>query len=322
MYLLIGISMVLTAAMLASLATSFGLTAGWSLLTRIASELGAKAESRFWMGVGLLPVAVGACFGFLVVGPGYIRYEPHNTGEQIGPVLAGLAMLSAAMVAVALWRCGAVLVRAARLSGELKVRARRVAMESIEHEVFELPEDSRVSTVVGVVRPTIFFSKAVLKSLDEAELKLVLRHELAHVRAGDNGTALMLDFARRLTANPVFMRAVRSHWMEAAEIAADCEAVRSREEAVDLLSALLKVARLRGSSAIGALGCSFVPKASKSHLRRRIESLQAMADGREIATGGLSVAFKSGLIALAVTLLVVAQSLAGHAHASMELLMR
>jgi beta-lactamase regulating signal transducer with metallopeptidase domain len=322
MYSLIGISMVLTAAMLASLLTSVGLTAGWTVLARIASGLGAKAESRFWMGVGLLPVVVGACFGFLVVGPGYVRYEPHNSGEQIGPILAGLAMLSAALVVIALWRSGAVLVRAARLSGELKARARRVEMEAVEQEVFELPENSRVSTVVGVVRPTIFFSKAVLTALDELELKLVLRHEMAHVRAGDNSTALMLDFASRLTLNPVFTRAVRSHWMEAAEIAADCEAVRNREEAVDLLSALVKVARLRRSSEIGALGCSFVPKATRSHLRRRIESLQAMADGREIAKGGLSVAFKSGLIALAVTLLVVAQSLAGHAHASMELLMR
>jgi beta-lactamase regulating signal transducer with metallopeptidase domain len=264
---------------------------------------------------------VGACTALLVVAPGYLRYEPRNSGEHIGPILGTLAVLSASMIGFGLWRSVTVLVKATRLSGELKARARKLRMPG-ELEAYELPEQSRVSTVVGVVRPTMFFSTAVLKALNEAELDSVLRHEKAHVRSGDNSTALALDFASRLTLNPVFARTVRAHWVEAAEIAADLDAVHNKEQALDLLSALVKVSKLRGNAAVGALGCSFVPKATKSHLRRRIESLQALADGREVQSGVLSPAFKSGMVALAVALLVGAHSMAGQAHATLELLMK
>jgi beta-lactamase regulating signal transducer with metallopeptidase domain len=312
---------VLAGAMLTSLVTSMALTVGWNWLIRIASGLGAKAERRFWVGVGILPAVAGACAALLVVVPGYLKYEPRDSGEHIGAMLASLAVLSAAMIGVGLWRSVAVLVKAARLCGELKSHARKLNLPG-ELEAYELPEQSRVSTVVGVTRPTMFFSKAVLTALNEAELDSVLRHEKAHVRSGDNSTALVLDFASRLTMNPVFARAVRSHWMEAAEIAADLDAVRNTDEALDLLSALVKVAKLKGNAAVGALGCSFVPKVTKSHLRRRIESLQALADGREIQSGVLSPVFKSGLVALAIVLLVTAHSFAGQAHAGLELLMK
>ena len=321
MYSLIGIAMLLTAAMLTSLVTSTMLTIGWKWLTQMASRLGAKAERRFWVGVGILPAVAGACTALLVVAPGYLKYEPRNSGEQIGPVLGSLALLSSALIAVGLWRSVAVLVKAARLCGELKARGRKLNLPG-DLEAYELPEESRVSTVVGLVRPTMFFSKAVLTALNESELDSVLRHEKAHVRSGDNSTALALDFAARLTMNPVFARAVRSHWMEAAEIAADLDAVRNQDEALDLLSALVKVAKLKGNAAVGALGCSFVPKVTKSHLRRRIESLQALADGREVQSGELSPVFKSGLLALAVMLLVAAHSMAAQAHAGLELLMK
>jgi len=92
--------------------------------------------------------------------------------------------------------------------------------------------------VVGVRRPRVMVSDMAAKVLSSDELQVAVRHELAHMRAWDNLKKVLIS------ANPFpGMGSLGSAWREAAELAADDAAVASRQEALDLATALIKLSR-------------------------------------------------------------------------------
>lgn len=92
--------------------------------------------------------------------------------------------------------------------------------------------------LVGVCRPKIMVSDMATALLDENELQVAIRHELAHKRSWDNLKKLLIN------ATPFpGMNRVETAWREAAELAADDAAVANRQDALDLASALIKISR-------------------------------------------------------------------------------
>jgi beta-lactamase regulating signal transducer with metallopeptidase domain len=74
--------------------------------------------------------------------------------------------------------------------------------------------------------------------LSDDEMQVALRHELGHARAWDNLRKILVS------AIPLpGMGGLERAWHEAAELAADDRAVTSREEALDLAAALIKLSR-------------------------------------------------------------------------------
>ena len=94
-------------------------------------------------------------------------------------------------------------------------------------------------TVAGILRPSVWLSRAAEFVLTERELQSALRHEFVHVRRRDNLRKLIL----RLVAFPG-MAELESAWREATEMAADDGAVSSASEALDLAAAVIKLSRL------------------------------------------------------------------------------
>lgn len=92
--------------------------------------------------------------------------------------------------------------------------------------------------LVGVCRPQVMVSDTAAAVLSEQELQVAVRHELAHQRSGDNLKKLLINAA----PFPA-MSSVEAAWREAAELAADDAAVASRQDALDLASALIKLSR-------------------------------------------------------------------------------
>jgi len=92
---------------------------------------------------------------------------------------------------------------------------------------------------VGVSHPQVLVSEHAVSLLTQDELRTALQHEMAHVRSRDNLKKLILHGA-------VFpgMATLENAWEEAAELAADAAAVSSRQEAVDLAAALVKMSEL------------------------------------------------------------------------------
>jgi Zn-dependent protease with chaperone function len=147
----------------------------------------------------------------------------------------------------------------AALSHELGLRIRGI--ESADAACF----------VAGFLRPTAFVSQGVIAALTEAELKAVLLHERAHVRAFDTVWLLFLSVLCDL--RPVGGRRAMKAFLAGLERLADVAAVRDCAPA-DLASAILRVQDQRrpGGDIALAVGGS-------GHLRWRIDALlKARAD--------------------------------------------
>jgi Zn-dependent protease with chaperone function len=92
--------------------------------------------------------------------------------------------------------------------------------------------------LVGVCRPKVMFSDGATAVLSANELRVAIRHELGHRRSLDNLKKLLIN----ATPFPGLSGLERS-WREAAELAADDSAVESRQDALDLATALIKLSR-------------------------------------------------------------------------------
>jgi Zn-dependent protease with chaperone function len=141
----------------------------------------------------------------------------------------------------------------AALGRELGLRIRK--LESADPACF----------VAGFFRPTAFVSHGVVAALSEAELKAVLLHERAHVRAFD--TAWLLFLSVLCDLRPVGGRPAMKAFLAGLERLADAAAVRDCAPA-DLAATILRVQDQRrpGSDIALAVGGS-------GHLRWRIDVL-------------------------------------------------
>jgi len=110
--------------------------------------------------------------------------------------------------------------------------------------------------------------------LEPGKLEVAVQHELAHVAAHDNLKKLMIHSVKF-----PLMQQLERDWLEATEYAADDAAATSESAAVDLASALLKVASHSASTAMPELAMSLVRDADHA-LRARVRRLIAWQSRR------------------------------------------
>ncbi len=203
-------------------------------VTAVAKTLRARDGANLLFAVRLLPSVCSAFVLAALCVPSYLRFEPLVIEESVNA--AGVA---GALVFLMMWM------------GPL-FRASSAAFVSWKFGR-ALP-DGRVvtvnSTVVGVaglLRPRLLISREVIRKLSEQELAAAIRHEEAHRAALDNWKRLLI------MATPVVLpfwsafRELDASWTTLTEWAADDDACSEARQAVDLASALVRVAGL-GSS--------------------------------------------------------------------------
>ena len=91
----------------------------------------------------------------------------------------------------------------------------------------------------GVSAPKVLASEGAVAVLNPDELRVAVRHEIGHIRSRDNLKKLLV-YAAFFPG----MTSLEQEWQDAAEFAADEAAVSNSEDAVDLASALIKLADL------------------------------------------------------------------------------
>jgi BlaR1 peptidase M56 len=216
----------------------------------------ARVECSAWL--ALLPAVVAALvvaavsapsvlFG-LGLGPDHCvghEHHPHVCfwhGALLPAWLAWLGAVGWAASGVRLVQVLGGLLRAERLGSAL------ATFGPPRDGVRVVPATLAVCHAVGLVRPRVFVSQAVVDALSERELAAVVAHERAHVDRADPRWSAVLALAG--CAAPVTGGGWSAVWRQATEEVADDVAARITDGPT-VAGALLAVARLRLTSAPG-----------------------------------------------------------------------
>jgi Zn-dependent protease with chaperone function len=206
---------------------------GWWALGR-ARRMNTAGSAGFLFGLRIFPLAISALVAISLTLPSFWLMERRSFDED------GTTFLLAAF-ALLLLTAGAVRVLRAQLQTTQAV-TEWLARSGSDHNpgvaVISAPKGAPALMLVGVCRPQVMVSDTAAAVLSEQELQVAVRHELAHKRSCDNLKKLLIN------ATPFpGMSAMEAAWRKAAELAADDAAVSSRQEALNLASALIKISR-------------------------------------------------------------------------------
>lgn len=222
----------------------------WRLLGQTCRR--SSAPILFWTRMLPLLGATTAVACFIL--PSFLYLEPHAAEESIGAIALLFALCGALLLAAG---CGGAMW-AWRKTSQLVVpclqQARRLgARDGIA--AYEFASAVPAVLVTGIWRPKLLLSKRALELLDDDEMHAAIRHEAAHVRRRDNLKKLALRFCRFPGLN-----SLEREWLGAAEMTADDDAAGEQSSALELASALLKMARGPAQPVIPELGMTLIPE--------------------------------------------------------------
>ncbi len=161
-----------------------------------------------------------------------------------------------------------------------------------------LETDRRLALLQGLSAPTILVSRGLMRALDEAELKAVVAHELAHHHRGGNRRRLLL-WLFRLAQLPSPAALVAFRWYLGAEEVA-CDALAARwVRPVDLASALLRIHGRRPPASAGAWVRARHEVARRAEVAATRERVRALLDG--VPVGGAGASLVLVLVAMLLT---------------------
>ncbi len=277
----------------------------------------AASRSGVLFRLRVAPAVLAVVLGFGIALPIFVAFEPFDTDEPLSRTLVTIAGVGLAVCLHGAWRAFSAWRATARVSREWQRNGRRISIEENDEDDASLPLFAVNATfptvaLVGMWRPVLFIAERVLAECSAGEVRAMIAHESAHVRARDNLKRLVLRACPDLlTRRGRLMRA----WTSATEEAADAAAVGSRPgSALDLADALIHVARLAPPS-MPELVSSFYPGGDiERRVRRLVDPAPApdvpLALGRWFA------------VSAAVVLVASAVLLAPVVHQAMELVVR
>ena len=307
-YYLRGAVLFLGAFFLIYAALSIAVACGWQALgRRLATQ-----RAAFLYALRVLPLAGAVGVVALLIVPSFLLLEPFRTDETIaawGGAVAcgGIAVIAFGLVSIlsAWWKTYRLVASCSRLG--------RVQLQS-GASALTIAASGPVFLVAGVLRPTLMISQHARELLNDGEMKVAIRHELAHVSGRDNLRRLVLHFC----SFPL-LAGLERRWMQAAELAADDAAATDKGSALDLASALLKMASRPCAAPMPELAMSLLSERDNV-LQTRVERLLAWHPAAK--RGSHSVFFAAAAVSGIVLLAMNYGPLLGHVHEVTELFVR
>lgn len=312
LYSQIGIAATLASFALVHLAASLASSLCLAGLRDAAGERSPASRAQLAFFLGIFPT-LAAALAAALTGLAYLRHEPRHQSEDSGLPLILVALTGALLVAGSLasgvrawWRTRSFVRSWLAASTRTRIAGADAAVAEHAHPLV---------SVVGVLQPRLLLEKRVLGVLTREELALVISHERAHLRAGDNLRQQLLAACRDWPGVPCARRA-RTHLSRASELAADAAAARTPDKACTLAGALVKLARLVPTDpATVPLASTFVRRAAIAH---RVAVLMSRDRGPELRGSGRRTILALTLLAAATAGLSMLPEL----HAATETLVR
>ncbi len=227
-----------------------------------------------------LPLGLAALLTAAVFLPAWLRHEPLNTGEATSVWLLALALLAVLPIIQGFHRAARMFLKTRDRLLSWRRRGRNTSRLQAPFDVVEVTSEDLALCVGGYWKPTIYASSHVMKSLEPEEFSAALAHEVSHANTRDPLRLLLMgscpDFLQLFRLDGAWKRGFAT----ACEFAADEGASRgNRDVALDLASALLKVARLRTFRPLSAEAMIDVAVSSAFSSRADLEArIRALAD--------------------------------------------
>jgi beta-lactamase regulating signal transducer with metallopeptidase domain len=326
MFAVRGIAVSVSTFVLLYSALSLAVYGVWRRVWLGGRQHSAKRCADLLFALRLLPFVVATGVTLAVAVPSFLLLEPRAVDEPIGVAPVLLSLCGMALMLTGIWKAAAAVVRASQTITRWSSGARVIgssAKESSANEARDSVPVLRISapapplTAAGILRPSVWLSRAAEFVLTERELKTALRHEMVHVGRRDNLRKLVL----RLVSFPG-MAGLESAWRDATEMVADDAAVSSASEALDLAAALIKLSRLTSLEPPAELTTALVRTPAES-VNARVARLIAWTERRQIPANGYSLGYGLCAAAVAVITLVVTYSeLLVRVHTATEWLVR
>jgi Zn-dependent protease with chaperone function len=212
--------------------------------------------------------------------PAWWRFEPNDTGETASLGLLFAAFLAALPIVVGVGRAISMFARTRVRLQAWRDQMSQTSTKKGPFEFVEVRSEDLAFCVGGYLRPTIYASTQIMESLAPEEFSAALAHEISHASTRDPLRLLWMaacpDFLQLLGLD----RAWRRAFATASEFAADARASHGDPEvALDLASALLKVARLKSFKPMSVELPADVAVSSAFSSRVEIEArVQALAN--------------------------------------------
>ena len=236
MFVLRGIAVSLTFFVVLYCLLSLLVIAVWRAATFLRrASASAFANLLFW--IRIFPLLASAVVTLALAVPSFVIFEPRAIHEDIAlPLIVGLGCVL--LFALGVFRVVAAQKKTARVV-ENWLRGANILDAGVNTPTFRADAGTPPLTLVGVCSPRVVVAKATVALLTSDELRVAVRHEVAHMRSRDNLKKLVFH------CSPFpGMSGLEGAWHEAAELAADDGAVGSRSDALDLAAALIKLSRL------------------------------------------------------------------------------
>ncbi len=209
---------------------------GWRSLR--ALNVQARTLATLLFALRILPLVVSVAITFAFVVPSFDLLEPRSIDEGMGAMPLALGLCALLLIACGCFRVAAALTKTSRVVARWVEGARPIDAGA-GTLTFQSRRQAPPLTLVGVHNPRVLVSESTVALLNEDELHIALKHELAHIRSRDNLKKLIFRFCPFPG-----MTKLESAWSQAAELAADDAAVSKIDDAVDLAAALVKLSRL------------------------------------------------------------------------------
>lgn len=315
---ILGLALGLTTFLVANVVSSAGALAAWMVVRRSIGSARRRAGVALVCRIG--PPMLAALITLMLFVPAWIGYEPVPTSERAGIRLLLLAAASALGLLAATWRSWRLVGDTNRLLREWNRTASSFAIPGTDVRAASIENAFPTMAVVGILRPQLFVVDQLRSALSPEELSIAAAHELAHARRGDNLRRAAMLASRALLPLPGTALLDRD-WARASELAADDEAATERPEAaLDLASALVKIARLAADRTTRpAPGASFVTGDGAATIEERVRLLAERAEQPSQRNEGRVNRFAPALAAAAMLAFVaVAPSLWPSVHRLVE----
>jgi len=279
MFELLGISLLLAALLTFNSVASSIIAGLWRVSGRTANNFSAAARARLLFVLRTLPPALSVLCVALLLTPSYLEYEPRHAAETVSFKLGFLAAVSATGLAVSLIRSLATYRATVILRNNWLRKGKRIEIPGINVDTYEIDHPFPLVGIVGSLHPRLFVAKQVRTSLTAEEIAAAIAHENGHLAARDNLKRGILQACRDALLIIPSGRLLDRAWADASEEAADeCAAEKGNGVALDLASALVKIARMippggRPTMPAGVflLGEENEAKGVKSRVRRLLD---------------------------------------------------